>query len=104
MSVTRLKQIRVIAQGIRYFLQRWNITSGKFKTYTAGNFSCWRPNAWACPSLSNAPPAACGWQKGTDRNIADFLLDIRRQDQNAFDGIVETMAYVLPYAAICNPR
>ncbi len=31
-------------------------------------------------------------------NIADFLLDIRRQDQNAFDGIVETMAYVLPYA------
>ena len=31
-------------------------------------------------------------------NIADFLLDIRRQDQNAFDGIVETLAYVLPYA------
>lgn len=31
-------------------------------------------------------------------NIADFLLDIRRQDQTAFDGIVETLGYVLPYA------
>jgi predicted ATPase len=31
-------------------------------------------------------------------NIADYLLDIRRLDQAAFDGIVETMSYVLPYA------
>ncbi len=31
-------------------------------------------------------------------NIADYLLDLRRQDQNAFDGIVETMSYILPYA------
>ncbi len=31
-------------------------------------------------------------------NIADFLLDLRRQDQSAFDGIVATMGYVLPYA------
>jgi predicted ATPase len=36
-------------------------------------------------------------------NIADFLLDLRRQDQNAFDGIVETMAYVLPYARDLQP-
>jgi len=36
-------------------------------------------------------------------NIADFLLDLRRQDQNAFDGIVETMAYVLPYAKDIAP-
>jgi hypothetical protein len=36
-------------------------------------------------------------------NIADFLLDIRRQDQNAFDGIVETMTYVLPYARDLQP-
>ena len=36
-------------------------------------------------------------------NIADFLLDLRRQDQNAFDGIVETMAYVLPYAKDIQP-
>lgn len=36
-------------------------------------------------------------------NIADFLLDLRRQDQNAFDGIVETMAYVLPYARDIQP-
>jgi len=36
-------------------------------------------------------------------NIADFLLDLRRQDQNAYDGIVETMAYVLPYAKDIQP-
>jgi predicted ATPase len=36
-------------------------------------------------------------------NIADFLLDIRRQDPNVFDGIVETMAYVLPYARDLQP-
>jgi len=36
-------------------------------------------------------------------NIADFLLDIRRLDQAAFDGIVETMTYVLPYARDLQP-
>jgi predicted ATPase len=36
-------------------------------------------------------------------NIADVLLDLRRQDQNAFDGIVETMAFVLPYAKDIQP-
>ena len=36
-------------------------------------------------------------------NVADFLLDLRRQDANAFDGIVETMAFVLPYAKDIQP-
>ncbi|MDG4552250.1 MAG: AAA family ATPase [Candidatus Contendobacter sp.] len=36
-------------------------------------------------------------------NIADFLLDLRRQDQNAFDGIVETLSFVLPYAKDIQP-
>ncbi len=36
-------------------------------------------------------------------NIADYLLDIRRLDQAAFDGIVETMTYVLPYARDLQP-
>ena len=36
-------------------------------------------------------------------NIADYLLDLRCQDQNAFDGIVETMASVLPYAKDIQP-
>jgi len=36
-------------------------------------------------------------------NVADFLLDLRKQDQNAFDGIVETMAFVLPYAKDIQP-
>ena len=36
-------------------------------------------------------------------NIADYLLDIRRLDVNAFNGIVETMAFVLPYARDIQP-
>ncbi|MDO9353017.1 MAG: AAA family ATPase [Solirubrobacteraceae bacterium] len=36
-------------------------------------------------------------------NVADFLLDLRRQSPNAFDGIVETMAFVLPYAKDIQP-
>ncbi|MGZ8218064.1 AAA family ATPase [Methylomagnum sp.] len=36
-------------------------------------------------------------------NIADYLLDIRRLDVNAFNGIVETMSYVLPYARDLQP-
>jgi len=36
-------------------------------------------------------------------NVADFLLDLRRLDANAFDGIVETMSYILPYAKDIQP-
>jgi predicted ATPase len=36
-------------------------------------------------------------------NVADFLLDLRRIDQIAYDGIVETMAFVLPYARDIQP-
>lgn len=31
-------------------------------------------------------------------NIAEFLWELRELDRNAMDGIIETMAYVLPYA------
>ena len=36
-------------------------------------------------------------------NVADFLLDLRRQSPGAFNGIVETMAFVLPYAKDIQP-
>jgi len=36
-------------------------------------------------------------------NIADYLLDIQRLDADAFEGIVRTMAYVLPYARDLQP-
>jgi len=36
-------------------------------------------------------------------NVADFLLDLRRQSVAAYEGIVETMAYVLPYAKDIQP-
>ncbi len=36
-------------------------------------------------------------------NIAEYLLDIRRQDVSAFEGIVETLQYVLPYARDLQP-
>jgi predicted ATPase len=36
-------------------------------------------------------------------NIADYLIDIQRLDADAFEGIVRTMAYVLPYARDLQP-
>jgi predicted ATPase len=36
-------------------------------------------------------------------NIADLLHDIRRRDRAAFEGIVEAMRYVLPYARDLQP-
>jgi len=36
-------------------------------------------------------------------NIAEYLLDIRRRDEDAFDGIVETLLHVLPYASGLQP-
>ena len=36
-------------------------------------------------------------------NIAEYLLSIRKIDQSAFDGIVETLQYVLPYARDLQP-
>jgi predicted ATPase len=32
-------------------------------------------------------------------NIAEYLMDIRKKDSSAFEGIVETLRYVLPYAS-----
>jgi predicted ATPase len=36
-------------------------------------------------------------------NIAEYLLEIRRTDTSVFDGILETMQYVLPYARDLQP-
>lgn len=36
-------------------------------------------------------------------NIADFLRDLRQQDISAYNGIEETMKYVLPYAVDLRP-
>ncbi|HOI36715.1 MAG TPA: ATP-binding protein [Bacillota bacterium] len=36
-------------------------------------------------------------------NVAEYLLDIRHRDLPAFDGIIETLKYVLPYAADVQP-
>lgn len=36
-------------------------------------------------------------------NIAEFLLELRELDRNALDGIIETMAFVLPYARDIQP-
>lgn len=37
-------------------------------------------------------------------NIAEYLLDIRRLDQAAFEGILETLQYILPYAGDLQPK
>ena len=36
-------------------------------------------------------------------NIAEFLLELRELDQGAFDGIVEALSFVLPYARDLQP-
>ena len=36
-------------------------------------------------------------------NIAEYLLDIRRLDELVFEGIIETMKFVLPYAQELDP-
>lgn len=36
-------------------------------------------------------------------NLAEYLMDIRNIDQSAFEGIVETLQYVLPYARDLQP-
>ena len=38
------------------------------------------------------------------RNIAEYLLDIRRRDGDAFDGIIEAMQFVLPYMRDLKPQ
>jgi predicted ATPase len=36
-------------------------------------------------------------------NVAEYLLDIRQRDLAAFDGIIEALKYVLPYATDVQP-
>jgi predicted ATPase len=36
-------------------------------------------------------------------NIAEYLLSIRKLEQSTFDGIVETLQYILPYARDLQP-
>lgn len=60
-------------------------------------------------------PAGMGYPHATKRtrgrvklgrggsNVAEYLLDIRSRDQDAFDGIIETLSYVLPYAEDVQP-
>ena len=36
-------------------------------------------------------------------NIAEYLLDIRERDSDAFEGIIETLQYVLPYVRDLQP-
>lgn len=47
-----------------------------------------------------------GWKirlDGDGSNIAEYLLDIRRRHKDAYDGIVETLQYVLPFARDVEP-
>ena len=41
--------------------------------------------------------------KRNGENIAQYLLDMRKRDQNAFDGVLEALQYVLPYIKDIQP-
>jgi predicted ATPase len=36
-------------------------------------------------------------------NVAEYLNDIRKKDPNAFDGLLDAVRHVLPYAVDCQP-
>lgn len=70
------------------------------------------PSAWQFLSLvpqsmgAPVPQHRTGGQIRLNKdgtNLADYLLSIRRLDQAAFDGIVETLQHVLPYAKDLQP-
>ena len=69
--------------------------------------------SWQFLSLSPQPMGQPRPQKRTSgrislakdgSNIGQYLLDIRQRDLSAFNGIVETLQYVLPYAADVQPQ
>lgn len=61
------------------------------------------------PEQMGLPKVQSRWAAGQTRlardgsNIAEFLLGLRELDPLALDGIIETMAYVLPYARDLQP-
>lgn len=61
------------------------------------------------PEQMGLPKVQSRWAAGQTRlardgsNIAEFLLELRELDPLALDGIIETMAYVLPYARDLQP-
>ncbi len=70
------------------------------------------PSEWQFVSLvpqSIGPPVPQHRTGGSIRlakdgsNLADYLLNIRKLDQQDFDGIVETLQHVLPYAKDLQP-
>lgn len=60
------------------------------------------PQAIGAPVPQHRTGGAIRLQKD-GANLADYLLSIRKLDQQAFDGIVETLQYVLPYAKDLQP-
>jgi len=72
------------------------------RSILAWQFLTMSPELMGAPVSQQRTGGAVGLaQDGS--NIADFLLDLRRLDSSAFLGIVETMAFVLPYARDIQP-
>ena len=63
------------------------------------------PELMGEPRLTKQSPQArrVTWLAKNGDNIADYLHNIRQIDESAFEGIVETLRYVLPYADKMNP-
>jgi predicted ATPase len=60
------------------------------------------PEAMGAPRLRSRTGSAVRLARDGS-NIAEYLLDLRRQDPLAFAGIMETLQYVLPYARDLQP-
>jgi predicted ATPase len=74
-----------------------------FETIAGWQFLNLNPYAMGNPSLQKRTGGAIHLAKDGS-NIAEYLLSIYTQDPAAFNGILETLQYVLPYARDLQPK
>ena len=76
-------------------------------TYLKDYIESWQILNFAPPSMGNPGPQTRtrgGIQMNkSGSNLAEYLLDFRARDLVAFDGLIETLKYVLPYASDIQP-
>lgn len=65
-----------------------------------GSSSTWCPSAWGAPSVARSPGATVRLASDGS-NLAEYLLALHadpEQGEAAFEGLLETLQVILPYA------
>jgi len=85
------------------FISKGEIADPKFKSLVEDwQFFRLAPQSMTEPVLRKRSHGKIKLEKN-GANIADYLLSIRDQDTQAFNGIVETLKFVLPFAVELRP-